>query len=103
MQNIHGPQPRENRVELHRSTFQRALQAPRVAGIHGLQLRQAASSHCLLELASIHEVQWRVVRYPLPVALQEQQYAFMAAEVGCTMGMHNRSLLHICLRCHYRH
>jgi len=102
MQNIQGPQPRENRVELRRSTFQRALQVPRLAGIHGLELRQAASSHGLLELAAMHEVQSRVVRYALPVALQEQQYAFMAAEVGSSMGMQNRSLLHLCLRCHYR-
>jgi hypothetical protein len=102
MQNIQGPQPRENRVELRRSTFQRALQVPRLAGIHGLELWQAASSHGLLELAAMHEVQSRVVRYALPVALQEQQYAFMAAEVGSSMGVHNRSLLHLCLRCHYR-
>ena len=100
MQNIHGGKLHEVKIELERSTFQLAMQTPRVGGIHGMQLLHAARSHDLLQIAAMHEMQSRVVRYPLPVQLQEQQYAFMAAQVGSVMGVQNRTILHICLRCH---
>jgi hypothetical protein len=45
------------------------------------------------------------VRYPLPVELQQRQYEFMtaSADSDALQGMHNRSLLHICLHCHDKH
>ena len=105
MQNISGPQECAKKVEMHRSVFERALRAPRLAGIHGLQLLHAAGEQPLLELAAVHEIQSRVLRHPLPVELQAKQYEFMMKSVNCDalQGMHNRSLLHICLHCHDKH
>ena len=103
MQNINGPHEAQRALEFDRRVFAEALRAPRLGGIHGLQLLHAASERPLLQLAAMHDMQSRIMRYPLPVELQQQQFQFMAASADALQGIHRRSVLHVCLRCHDKH
>jgi hypothetical protein len=101
MQNFHLVQEGQRNAAAHEPAFAAAMRAPRLAGLHGLGLLAAARTRPLLELAAVHDLQIRVVRFPLPVELQLQQYNLVRDSK--LEGLKHRSLLYICLRCHEQH
>ena len=105
MQSMHKACDGRKNHGVDESLFAAAMRAPRVGGLHGLQLLHAARAQPLLTLAAVHDLQSRVVRYALPVELQQQQYELIrAAELSSDMqGIKHRTLLHICMRCHEKH
>jgi len=101
MQNFHNVREGQRNAAAHEPAFVAAMRAPRLAGLHGLGLLAAARTQPLLELAAVHDLQTRVVRFPLPVELQLQQYNLIRESK--LEGLKHRSLLYVCLRCHEQH
>lgn len=79
------------------------MRQARIAGLHGLELLHAARAQPLLALAAAHDFQSRVVRFPLPVEIQQQQYQFIRTAGRALDGVRYRTLLYLCLRCHEKH
>jgi hypothetical protein len=79
MQSMHKAYDGRKNHGVDESLFAAAMRAPRVGGLHGLQLLHAARAQPLLTLAAVHDLQSRVVRYALPVELQQQQYELIRA------------------------
>jgi hypothetical protein len=105
MQSMHKAYDGRRNHGVEEGLFAAAMRAPRVGGLHGLQLLHAARAQPLLKLAAVHDLQSRVVRYALPVELQQQQYELIrSAELSSDMqGIKHRTLLYICMRCHEKH
>ena len=101
MQNFHHVREGQRNAAAHEPAFAAAMRAPRLAGLHGLGLLAAARTQPLLALAAVHDLQTRVVRFPLPVELQLQQYNLICDSK--LEGLKHRSLLYVCLRCHEQH
>ena len=101
MQNFHHVREGQRNAAAHEPAFAAAMRAPRLAGLHGLGLLAAARTQPLLALAAVHDLQTRVVRFPLPVELQLQQYNLIRDSK--LEGLKHRSLLYVCLRCHEQH
>jgi hypothetical protein len=101
MQNFQHVREGKRNPGAHEPAFAHAMRAPRIAGLHGLGLLAATRTHSLLELAAFHDVQARVVRFPLPIELQKQQYDLVRN--SNLQGLKYRSLLYVCLRCHEQH
>jgi hypothetical protein len=105
MQSVHKAYDCRKNHGVYEALFAEAMPEPRVGGLHGLQLLHAGRAQPLLKLEEVHDLQSSVVRWALPVELQQQQYELIrAAELSSGMqGIKHRTLLCICMRCQEKH
>lgn len=103
MQSLNHAHEGQKNAAADEVAFAAAMGEARIGGLHGLELFHAARARPLLALAAAHDFQSRVVRYALPVEIQQQQYQFIRAAGRELEGVKHRTLLYICLRCHEQH